>query len=132
MEHRWYPRLAIDSPVMVYQEQIGLVKAAVKNISADGVLVDMGRYALSKGAIIELVVATVERLQSRMLRLRALIVHADEGVAGLMFIGDRRHVSALWKNLKDRDAEEAFLTTDESRGAYETGEADRTVVYASQ
>ena len=100
MEHRWYPRQEIELPVMVYQEQIGMIRAAVKNIGTNGVLVDMGRYVLSKGVIVKLVDATMKSLQSKMSRLRALIVHADEGVAGLMFIGDRRDVAALWKGLE--------------------------------
>lgn len=113
MEHRWNPRKEINSRVMVYQPQIGIIKAAVKNISAEGMLVDTGQYALTKGVIVELADAALNRLQSKMLRLKALIVHTDDSAAGLMVIGDRRNVAVLWKNIEDQHAAETMHTETE-------------------
>lgn len=107
MERRWHPRKEIDSRVMVYREGLGNFMAAVKNISADGMLVDTGRYALAKGVIVELADAALNGLQSSLLRLRALIVHADDRAAGLMFVGDGRTLAALLRNLEEQHLAQA-------------------------
>ncbi|MEJ2573620.1 MAG: hypothetical protein P8164_08565 [Gammaproteobacteria bacterium] len=103
MEHRWNPRKEMDSRVTVYRHGLGDFMAAVKNISAEGMLVDTGQYALPKGVMVELAAAALDGLQSSLLRLRALTVHADDdGAAGLMFIGDKRNIAALFKNLENQ------------------------------
>jgi len=128
MEHRWYPRQEIDTPVMVYQKEIGMIKAAVKNISADGMLVDMGRFAMAKGSVVALAGATVSRFQSRMLHLRALIIHSNDNLAGLMFVGDRRNVAALRKNLEKWSGEEN-LPRGEMNAMFENSGLRRAVAY---
>jgi hypothetical protein len=107
MEHRWNPRKEIDSPVMIYQEQTGNIKASVKNISANGMLVDMGQLMLTKGAIVELAGATMRSIESKMVCLKALIVHANEGLAGLMLIENREISAALWRDFADGQTETA-------------------------
>jgi len=132
MEHRWNPRKEINSPVMIYQERTGIIKATVINFSADGMLVDMGRFALTKGAAVALAGATFRRLQSEMFRLRALIIHSNDNLAGLMFIGDRHNVSALWRDLENNNYDEAYFPTGQMNGTHDTAILPRAVAYASR
>ena len=132
MEHRWNPRMEINSPVMVYQECIGIIKASVINFSADGMLVDMGPFAVTKGAAVALAGATFRRLQSELFRLRALIIHRNDNLAGLMFIGDRRNVADLWKDLQNNAYEEAYLPMDQMNSTRDTANFRRAVAYASR
>lgn len=131
MEHRWNPRKEINSPVMVYQEQIGIIKASVKNVSADGMLVETGGFGLTKGAVVELAGATLRSIESKMLRLKALIIHADDGVAGLMFIANREKIADLWGNFEHNRAEESSLPISGMDGAIGNGDLDRAAEYAS-
>lgn len=131
MEHRWNPRKEITSPVMVYQERIGLIRAEVKNISANGMLVNLGQSALSKGAVVELVGATLRRFQSKVLRLRALIVHTDEGLAGLMFLDAKETIAALWKALEDNYCNETYPSADGMTDDMKIGNSANAVAYAS-
>jgi len=70
------------------------------NFSADGMLVNMVRFAMTRGAAVALAGATFHRLQSEMFRLRALIILSNDNLAGLMFIGDRHNVAVLCKDLQ--------------------------------
>ena len=131
MEHRWNPRKEIDSPVMVYHEQIGIIKASVKNVSADGMLVDTGQLMLKKGTIVELAGATMRSIKNKMVRLKALIVHANEGLAGLMFIENMEISAALWGDFEDGHAETARPSIAEPNGRLRNIRHHSVVGYAS-
>ena len=107
MEHRFSPRKDMDSPVMIYQNQIGFISAAVKNVSTNGMLVDTGRYALTKGTVVELAGAASWRLESKMGLPKALVVHSNDGQTGLMLILNREKVDELWTNLHSEQADPA-------------------------
>ena len=84
MEHRFSPRKESNSSVLVFQNQIGCIKAFIKNVSPHGMLVDTGKYTLPKGAVVELAGPASWELQSKMGLPKALIVHSKDGMAGLM------------------------------------------------
>jgi hypothetical protein len=132
MEHRWYPRLDIDAPLMVYQKEIGMIKAAVKNISADGMLVDMGRFAMAKGTVVALAGATMSRFQVQLQQLRALIIHSNDSLAGLMFVAGRHSLAALRNNFEKYSGEESDSPRGEMNALFETGDLRRMVAYASR
>ena len=108
MEHRFSPRKEINSPVMIYQNQIGFIGASAKNISASGMLVDTGRFSLPKGAVVELAGAAAWELESKLGLPKALIVHVNDGKMGLMLIENRGKVAALWGNSQSDRAEQAY------------------------
>ncbi len=93
MEHRFSPRREINSSVIVYQKQTGFIKAAVKNVSAYGMLVDTGRSILPKGAVVELAGPAAWKLESKTGLPKALIIHANDGQMGLMLIANREKVA---------------------------------------
>jgi len=66
MEHRRNPRKEINSPIMVYQTRIGIIKASVKNIGSDGIPVEMDRFGLAEGAVVEPAEATLRSIESMM------------------------------------------------------------------
>jgi hypothetical protein len=107
MEHRFSPRKEINSSVIVYQEQIGFIKAAVKNVSAFGMLVDTGRSTLPKGAVVELAGPASWKLESKMGLPKALIIHAKDGQMGLMLIANRGKVTGPSGDFERDWAEEA-------------------------
>jgi hypothetical protein len=132
MEHRWHPRKEINSPVMVYQQRIGIVRAAVRNLSEHGMLVDMGRLALTKGAVVAVASTPFHRFRGEMFRLRALIAHADAGVAGLMFIGGGHPVAGLRKDLEDNDGGAIYLPTGRMNGTFDSDGPIPVAAYATQ
>jgi hypothetical protein len=108
MEHRFSPRVVTNSPVMIYDKQIGFIDALVKNVSATGMLVDTGRFSLNKGAVVELAGAASWRLESKIGLPKALIVHANNGQTGLLLIAHRSKDIDLWINSQhERDNERA-------------------------
>lgn|GEM_PF-2155366 len=131
MEHRWNSRQEINSTVMVYLEHFGVIRAQVKNISGDGMLLKTDRCELRKGAIVELICASVRALESGIARLRALIIHANDGLVGLMFIEDREKVAALWGDYQDDDAEDACRSMSGMNDVFENSNPNRVVEYAS-
>jgi hypothetical protein len=132
MEHRWHPRDEIDSPVMVYQKEVGLIKATVRNISADGMLVDMGRFAMAKGTMVALAGAAISRFQGPLLQLRALIIHGNDGLAGLMFVGGRHNVAALRNDLEKYSGQEPYFPREEINATLESGDFRLAAAYASR
>lgn len=107
MEHRFSPRKEINSSVIVYQKQFGLITAAVKNVSAYGMLVDTGRSTLPKGAVVELAGPASWTLESKTGLPKALIIHAKDGQTGLMLIANREKITAPSVNFERGWTEEA-------------------------
>jgi hypothetical protein len=131
MEHRFSPRKGTNSPVMIYQNQIGFITASVKNVSANGMLVDTGRFALPKGSIVELAGAASWKLESKRGLPKALIIHAADGLTGLMLIANRGKVADLWGNSQSERTEEAAPLVSRMDGALENGNFNRALEYAS-
>jgi hypothetical protein len=109
MERRWNARKEFNSTVMVYQERAGIIRVSVKNVSADGMLMETGRSVLSKGALVELTGETLRKHGNKMTRLKGLIVHAKDGLAGLMFVGDTTGVIALLTDFRTMPEPNSWL-----------------------
>ena len=84
MEKRFTPRQEINSSVLVFQNNIGCINAVVKNVSPQGMLLDTGEFTLPQGTVVELAGPASQLLESRMGLPKALIVHSNSGMAGLM------------------------------------------------
>jgi hypothetical protein len=111
MEHRWSLRKPADAEVVVYQQGLGKIHGKCRNISLEGICVDMDTERLEKNTLADLVVALRVGRQTILYRMRALAVHAVNGSAGFMFrdfdINFFRH---LHKTLYDTSSQElAFL-----------------------
>lgn len=98
MEHRFSPRVITNSPVMIYDKQIGFIDAFVRNVSATGMLVDTGRFSLTKGAVVELAGAASWRLESKTDLPKALIIHTKHGQTGLLLIAHTSEDIDSWIN----------------------------------
>jgi hypothetical protein len=71
-------RKAINSHIMIFISPTGFIKASIKNISADGMLVDTGQSTLPMGAVVELAGAGAWQLESKLGLPKALITHTDK------------------------------------------------------
>jgi hypothetical protein len=84
MEKRMTPRQEINSSILVFENNVGCINAFVKNVSNRGMLLDTGRFNLPTGAVVELAGPASRRLASRLGLPKALIVHSENGKAGLL------------------------------------------------
>jgi len=101
MDHRWNTRKEVASPTLIHplliqQGAVGIIAASVRNISAGGILVATRGGALQPGAVIDLT-AGISGRRRRLFPLKALVVHATDGLAGLMFTGDEQ-ITAAFRN----------------------------------
>ena len=71
-------------------------------------------------------------LQGQLLQLRALIIHSNDSLAGLMFVGGRHSLAALRNNLQKYSGEESYSPSGEMNVMFETGDFRRVVAYASR
>jgi hypothetical protein len=53
MERRRNTRKNINLPIMIYHKPIGFIIASIKNVGADGMLVDTGQFRLPMGSVVE-------------------------------------------------------------------------------
>lgn len=90
MEHRFNSRKEVHSPIIVFEKQIGFINASVKNSSVGGMLVDAGRLTLPKGRVVELAGEAAWRLESKTGLPKALIIHAKDGLMGLMLLASTK------------------------------------------
>jgi len=95
MEQRFNHRMEITSFVLVFQKQIGWIKALVKNVSTHGMLVDTGRSTLPKGTVVELAGPAAWQLESKMGLPKAMTIHSKDGKAGLMLIATKWKIADL-------------------------------------
>ena len=95
MEHRFNAREEVNSPVLVFHELVGCIKALVKNVSTNGMLVDTGRSTLPKGVVVELAGPASWKLESKTGLPKALVVHSENGKAGLMLEANSTRIARL-------------------------------------
>lgn len=95
MEKRYNPRKETNSSVLVFHKKMGCIKALVKNFSAHGMLVDTERSTLPKGSVVELAGPASWKLESRTGLPKALIIHSEDGKAGLMLTEDSGKIAEL-------------------------------------
>jgi hypothetical protein len=95
MEKRFNPRKEINSSVLVFHKKTGCIKALVKNFSMYGMLVDTEQSTLPKGSMVELAGPASWKLESRAGLPKALIIHSQDGKAGLMLTEDSGKITEL-------------------------------------
>lgn len=95
MEKRFSPRKEINSSVLVFHKKMGCIKALVKNFSSHGMLVDTKRSTLPKGTVVELAGPASWKFESRTGLPKALIIHSQDGKAGLMLTEDSGKIAEL-------------------------------------
>jgi len=99
MAYRWNTRKEINLPIMIYHNPVGFITASIKNVSADGILVDTGQFSLPKGAVVELAGAGSWQLESKIGLPKALITHVDDdGQAVLMLLSTGAKVADMRDN----------------------------------
>ena len=86
MEHRCSPRKETNSSVLVFHMKKGWIRALVKNISEQGMLICTGRAKLPVGDIVELAGPAAWKLESSMGLPKGFIVHSDGVRMGLMLV----------------------------------------------
>ena len=95
MEKRFNPRKEINSSVLVFHKKTGCIKVLVKNFSMYGMLVDTEQSTLPKGSMVELAGPASWKLESRAGLPKALIIHSQDGKAGLMLTEDSGKITEL-------------------------------------
>ena len=95
MEHRWNSRKQVNAEITVHLQDRGAIKTTVKNVSRTGILLDTRHFDLSRGSIVELSFTASRKLEREIIRLKALTIHAGDGLAGLMFIEHAGDIVAL-------------------------------------
>ena len=103
MEKRFSPREEINSSVLVFQNEVGCINASVENISHHGMLLDTGQSTLPIGAVVELAGPVSRRLESRMGLPKAVIVHSNQGKAGLLMVTGNSGINRLPVENNDLD-----------------------------
>ena len=98
MEHRWHPRINLNSIVTLCVNPSGTIKARVKNISRNGMLLETHRWNLAKGRVLEVICPALENAKSSIDRLKAVTIHATGGLAGILFFDYAGDILALWSD----------------------------------
>lgn len=86
MEHRQDVRTRVAWEVVV-TTGIGLIRTRAKNISRHGIMLGVGRLALTIGKVVELNCIISRARRHHILRAQAQVVHFRNGWAGLMWTG---------------------------------------------
>lgn len=88
MEHRLSERAALNTPIAIYYNSLGLLQANALNLSRHGMFVHTGRLSLPLHALIEVVFPLMKGLNRQPLRIKAMVVRVTSGGMGLMFDGE--------------------------------------------
>ena len=131
MEHRWSSRKDIDSTITVHLQNFGAITARVKNVSRTGMLLDTRQFNLMQGSIVELAYTVIRKLQSETVRLKALTIHAGEGLAGLMFIEAAGDITALMESSAGHSLPPTHHTSDRRNGESGNSISSHSAGYAS-
>ena len=126
MDHRWNTRKEVATPrlihpLLIQQGAVGIIAASVRNISAGGMLVATRGGALQPGAVIELTAGISGTRRCKLFPLKALVIHATDGLAGLMFTGDEQITAAFRNCLEDACRKQADPPRERNEIVAETG-----------
>jgi hypothetical protein len=84
VEHRWSPRKPINMEVNLFYPPLGSVTGKTRNISLEGMYVEMNGTDIPQQARLEVAFITRHGEQERVHRLPAYVVHSHEHGVGLM------------------------------------------------
>jgi len=86
MEHRWHLRKPVRLEMIAQSSTLGLICTTSRNISLGGILLDTGEACLSSRVVVELSCCLLHEAHCRFYSVRAQVVYAGSGCAGLMFL----------------------------------------------
>ncbi|HHJ15884.1 MAG TPA: hypothetical protein ENJ80_04215 [Gammaproteobacteria bacterium] len=84
IEHRWSSRKEINLDVSLYYPPIGMVNGKTRNISLEGMYVDLQGVRIPAQARLEICFTAENRGKPVEHRLPAYVVHGGDGGVGLM------------------------------------------------
>jgi hypothetical protein len=86
MEHRWNFRNKSDLSAMLLKGNDGPYAVRLCNISLGGMLIEVGLLELEKDDVVT--VTWPSQISGERLIRRAVVVHGQDGMAGLMFVNE--------------------------------------------
>ena len=84
IEHRWSPRKPINLEVSLFYPPLGSITGKTRNISLEGMYVEMDGTDIPQQARLEVAFITRHGERERLHRLPAYVVHSHERGVGLM------------------------------------------------
>jgi hypothetical protein len=84
IEHRWSPRKPINLEVSLFYPPLGSITGKTRNISLEGMYVEMDGTEIPQQARLEVAFITRHGERERVHRLPAYVVHSHERGVGLM------------------------------------------------
>jgi hypothetical protein len=84
IEHRWSSRKNININVSLYYPPVGMINGTTRNISLEGMFVDLQGVTIPPLARLEICFSAESRGQNVEHRLPAYVVHGDDAGVGLM------------------------------------------------
>jgi hypothetical protein len=84
VEHRWSPRKPINMEVSLFYPPLGSLTGKTRNISLEGMYVEMDGSEIPQQARLEVAFITRHGDRERIHRLPAYVVHSHEQGVGLM------------------------------------------------
>jgi len=83
-EHRWSSRKEINMNVNLYYPPIGMVNGTTRNVSLEGMYVDLKGVSIPAQSRLEISFTADSPIKSTEHRLPAYVVHSKNGGVGLM------------------------------------------------
>lgn len=84
-ERRDTPRIAVTLEVMYNPDNTGFKRGVARNVSLDGVYLDVGQHAVPKRSAVDLAIKLDSAGGTKIYRFHAMAVHANAQGVGLMF-----------------------------------------------
>lgn len=84
VEHRWSSRKEINLEVSLYYPPVGMINGKTRNISLEGMFVDLKGVSIPPQARLEICFSAQTRGKTTEHRLPAYVVHGGENGIGLM------------------------------------------------
>jgi hypothetical protein len=84
IEHRWSSRKNINIEVHLYYPPVGMINGKTRNISLEGMFVDLQGVQIQPQARLEICFTAETRGKAIEHRLPAYVVHGSNGGVGLM------------------------------------------------
>ena len=84
IEHRWSPRKSIAMDVSLFYPPVGSIDGRTRNISLEGMYVEMEGAEIPRQARLEVTFTTRNGGEEKVYRLPAYVVHSHDQGVGLM------------------------------------------------
>jgi hypothetical protein len=84
VEHRWSSRKEINMDVSLYYPPVGMINGKTRNVSLEGMFVDLSGVNIPPQARLEICFSAESRGRTTEHRLPAYVVHGGDSGVGLM------------------------------------------------